>query len=357
MRLTNLPMRLPWSTPRGALIRLPFHRPTAPAAGVECPTDAPSFEQRLPLRLEATQCCLCRHEVADPIAVGEDFEYRSSPDTFLALRCAECGLVYLNPRPAMSELGKIYPPEYHAYDFSVRRFGLVYRARRRLEARRVLAWCHGLGSDARILDVGCGDGFHLQILRDFGHPTWELEGVEPDARAAAVARRAGLDVHQGTIQDLELPVSHYDVALLIATLEHVDDPVAVLTSVRSLVRPGGKICIVTDNVATVDFRMFGRRHWGGYHFPRHWNLFDRHTLRVLAERSGLQVEKITTAISPVNWVYSVRNLLTDWGAPRWVIDRFGLGAAGTLAVFTLVDALNQVFRRGALLRATFRRPA
>jgi SAM-dependent methyltransferase len=228
--------------------------------------------------------------------------------------------------------------------------------RRRLEARRLHTWCRGLRTDARILDVGCGDGFHLSILRDFGGSAWKLEGVEPDARAAEAARRVGLRVHQRTIQELALPGSQYDLVLLIATLEHVEDPVAVLASLRDLLRPGGKIGIITDNTATLDFRLFGRRHWGGYHFPRHWNLFSRNTLQILAQRSGLQIDEIRTVLSPVNWVYSLRNLLTDWDAPRWVVDRFSLRAPGALALFTLVDALHQVAGRGALLRATLSRP-
>jgi SAM-dependent methyltransferase len=315
-----------------------------------------SADHRLPLRLEVAQCCLCRHEMADPIAVGEDFEYRSSPDTFLAVRCSECGLVYLNPRPSITELGRIYPAEYHAFDFSASRYGFIYQIRRRLEARRVLAWCSGLGPDARILDVGCGDGFHLRILRDLGGPTWKLEGVEPDARGAEAARGAGLLVHQGTLQELALPESQYDLVLVIATLEHVDDPVALLASVRSVLRPGGKIVIVTDSTRTLDFRLFCHRHWGGYHFPRHWNLFDRNTLELLARRSRLEVDEISTLISPVNWVYSLRNILVDWEAPRWLIERFSLRAPAGLAVFTLVDGLHQLFGRGALLRATLKRP-
>jgi SAM-dependent methyltransferase len=293
--------------------------------------------------------------MAEPIAVGEDFEYRSSPDTFLAVRCSGCGLVYINPRPARSELGRIYPPAYHAYDFSAARYGFVYSVRRRLEARRVLAWCRGLRADARILDVGCADGFHLCILRDFGGSAWKLEGVEPDARAAEAAQRAGLRVHQGTIQELALPASQYDLILLIATLEHVEDPVALLASLRDLLRPGGKIGIITDNTATLHFRLFGRRHWGGYHFPRHCYLFSPNTLQILAQRSGLQIDEMGTVLSPVNWVYSLRNMLTDWGAPGWVVNRFSMRATGALALFTLVDALHQVFGRGALLRATFSR--
>jgi len=50
------------------------------------------------LRLERTWCCLCETEDAAPVGVGEDFEYRTSDDTFLAMQCRTCSLIYLNPR-------------------------------------------------------------------------------------------------------------------------------------------------------------------------------------------------------------------------------------------------------------------
>jgi SAM-dependent methyltransferase len=325
-------------------------RPVAPASM------PPAATAGVVLRCDATQCCLCGHDSAEPCAVGEDFEYRSSADSFLAVRCTSCGLVYLNPRPSASELGRIYPPNYHAFDFSQSRYGIVYRIRRRLEARRALAWCRGLPADARILDVGCGDGFHLRILRDFGRGSWQLEGVEPDARAAAAARAAGLTVHRGTIQEVELPPAHYDLVLLIATIEHVEDPASVLRAVRNLLRPGGRVVMVTDNTETWDFRLFGSRHWGGYHFPRHWNLFSASTLRLLAARSDLEVVAVSTVLSPVNWVYSLHNLLTDWKAPDWLTRRFGLDTPVALSVFTVFDWLHQLRGQGALLKAEFARP-
>ena len=119
-----------------------------------------------PLQLENVGCCICGTEDAAPLAVGEDFEYRSSADTFLAMRCRRCEVVYLNPRPALSEFTRIYPENYHAFAFTAADFGFIYRVRRRLEARRLLNWCQGLPADARIIDIGCGDGFHLAALRD-----------------------------------------------------------------------------------------------------------------------------------------------------------------------------------------------
>jgi SAM-dependent methyltransferase len=307
--------------------------------------------------LRHVACCVCGAEDCVPVGIGEDFEYRTSPDTFIAMRCRECGLVYLDPRPIPTELPRIYPPNYHAFDFSPERFGFVYRVRRSLEARRALEWCRGLGDTARILDVGCGDGFHLRLLRDFGRPGWKLEGVDASARAVEAAQRAGLAVRLGTIEQLALPAATYDLILLIATIEHVDDPAGVLRAVRRLLKPGGRVVIVTDNTATLDFAVFGARHWGGYHFPRHFNLFNRKTLERLAANTELDVDSIETVMSPVNWVYSVRNALVDWGAPVWLVERFSLRSPVALAFFTLVDSAYQIAGSGALLRAVLRRPA
>lgn len=309
-----------------------------------------------PLRLEAAHCCICNHDDADPLAVGEDFEYRSSPDQFLAMRCRGCGLVYLKLRPANSELARVYPPDYHAFNFSSERFGLAHRVRGWLEARRLLPWCRTLPPEARILDVGCGDGFHLDLLRKFGPPGWVLEGVDTSERAVDAGLARGMLVHHGTAQEVSLSPGGYDLALLIATIEHVDDPPAVLRAVHTLLRPGGRVVIVTDNIDTLSFRMFMSRHWGGYHFPRHWNLFDKRTLRLLAIRAEFEVEHLTSIVSPVNWTYSIHNALVDWHAPAWMVNRFTLSSPGSLAVFTLFDWLNQLAGHGGLLRAVLRKP-
>lgn len=309
-----------------------------------------------PLRMIPTRCCVCADDDAEPIAVGEDFEYRTSRDSFLAMRCRGCGLFYLNPRPDVSELPRIYPPSYHAFDFSPERFGLIYKVRRRLEARRLLSWCRGLPDDARILDVGCGDGFHLKLLRDFGKPSWRLEGVDCSSAAVACARRAELEVHEGKVESLGLPQNVYHLALVIQTIEHIENPLETLAAVRSLLRKGGSVVIVTDNTSSLDCKLFRGRHWGGFHFPRHWNLFNRDAMHRLAKNADLDVVHIGTQVSPVNWVYSLRNLLVDWGAPAWAYKRFSLQSPVALAVFTLLDNCMRLFGRGALLRAILRRP-
>jgi SAM-dependent methyltransferase len=330
-------------------------QPNARTGAAE-PSDIERTPVRTPagLRLIPTVCCLCGVEDADPVGVGADFDYRTCPDAFLAVRCRRCGLVYLNPRPADAEAPRIAsdrsPP------FAGAPAGFWSRARRRLAARRVRRWCRGLPAGARILDVGCGDGFHLSLLRDYGRPDWTLEGVDTDERAVGAARQRGLTVHHGRIELLDLPANRYHRALMVMTLECLTDPVGALRAVRQLLVPGGDLVIVTDNAASADFALFGGRHWGGYRFPRRPYLFTKPTLAKLASVSGFLAESVKTTSGPANWVGSVRNWLDDWGAPRWVVNRFGPTSVSARTAATVLDLPLALLGYGSVLRATFRRP-
>ena len=55
------------------------------------------------------------------------------------------------------------------------------------------------GQKLKILEVGCGNGGQLAILRSLGH---DVTGIEPDPQAARLARDAGFTVHDGTAEDL-----------------------------------------------------------------------------------------------------------------------------------------------------------
>ncbi len=308
------------------------------------------------LRFAHRLCLLCNIEDVDPVAVGEDFEYRTCRDSFLMVRCRTCGVLFLNPRPADDESSRIYPNHYHAFQFDPENFGLIYTIRRRLEISRLRPWTRGLPVNARILDVGCGDGFHLDLFRDYGQSGWKLEGLDRDERAVAAARKRGLEVHHGSLEESSFPVSSFDLILLVMTVEHLSDPVRTLRQTWNLLKPGGRLGIITDNAASPDAWLFGGRHWGGYHFPRHTVLFDRRTLAMAARLAGFEVESVRTSFSPVNWTYSLHNWLDDWGAPRWLVRQFSLNASLPLAGFTFLDVPLAMLGYGAILFGNFRRP-
>ena len=314
------------------------------------------METETNISLTFTTCCVCGSDNAKQIGTGEDFEYHTTTDKFVAMRCNSCSLVYLNPRPLTSEFSKIYPASYHAFDFSKENYGFVHRVRSRLEALRFNRRCRNLPNEARILDVGCGDGFHLDLFRRFGKKSWKVEGVDIDKRAVEAARGLGFNVHLGTVEHIGLPANGYDLIFMIQTIEHVEQPDKVLAGIYRLLKKNCRLVIITDNTGSIDFNLFKRSYWGGYHFPRHLNLFNKHSLSFLGERSGFEIEYIRTIVSPVNWVYSIHNLLVGRKAHRWFIDRFTLRSTVSLSIFTGLDFILQKMGKGALLEATFRKP-
>ncbi|MDQ6904216.1 MAG: class I SAM-dependent methyltransferase, partial [Bacteroidota bacterium] len=240
--------------------------------------------------------------------------------------------------------------------FSAKNYGVVYNVRSRLEARRFLKRCRSLPNDARILDIGCGDGFHLDLFRRFGKKSWILEGVDIDKRAVEAATALGFKVHMGSVEEIELPENAYDLVFIIQTIEHVAKPDEVLRAIHRLLRKGGRVVIVTDNTGSIDFKLFKGSYWGGYHFPRHWNLFNRRSISMLGKNTGFEIENLRTIVSPVNWVYSIHNLLVSRKKPNWMINRFSLSSTVSLSVFTALDFALQKIGKGALLEVTLRKP-
>ena len=305
------------------------------------------------MQLEPALCAICGVDDCAPVAVGCDFEYGTTDVEFLAVTCRRCGIVYVNPRPNPESLKTAYPNSYHAFQFNESSYGLVYRVRRWLESRRLLKWCKGLVPDARILDLGCGDGFHIDLLQRFGTPSWTVEGIDSDSRARSGAQKRGITIHCGRVEELALRKSSYDLILMIMTIEHLASPLACVKRVTELLRIGGRLVIVTDNTGSPDFQIFGNRHWGGYHFPRHLYLFNKSNLSELCGKAGLSTVSVRTAVSPVNWTYSIRNWIQDWGGPGWLRNLFSLRSPFALGVFTLLDNPLSWIGQGAILHGVF----
>jgi SAM-dependent methyltransferase len=142
----------------------------------------------------------------------------------------------------------------------------------------------------RALDVGCGDGRFLGALAERG---WEVEGLETDPRAAALARRRiGGTVHEAPLETLALPEGAFGLVSLLHVLEHVPDPRAALAAARRALARGGRLLIAVPNVGSLEAAFF-RSVWYPLDLPRHYWGFTPHTLVRLVETSGFSIGGIT----------------------------------------------------------------
>jgi SAM-dependent methyltransferase len=304
------------------------------------------------VRTAFVACAQCGATSFEPLATGHDREYSNTTTaTFTVVECVKCGLRCLNPRPDTSELDVIYPPNYHAYnirDVSHARLPLVTRLRHRLYSRRFRRPLRYLRDRTSIslLDIGCGDGWMLDLYRLAAGRPVATYGVDFKSEACEAARASGHTVFTGRFEDIELPL-RFDLANVSHVIEHVADPRALVEKAWQVLRPGGVLVIETPNTDTWDWRWFRSGAWGAYHIPRHWTFFDPTSLRRLGETVGFNFREICFHPAPVHWVWTCHNLavaghgrLASVGrrlfAPLDVFEG-GAKAMALLAAFSMLD--------------------
>ncbi|PWG02805.1 class I SAM-dependent methyltransferase [Sphingosinicella humi] len=154
-----------------------------------------------------------------------------------------------------------------------------YRARREILARLIERKIR-LPKDARILEIGCGTGHNLAMLRRFGH----VDGIEIDAAARAIAsRRLGHAVSEARLPDLPgVPTHHYDLVAILDVLEHVGEDSASLASIARRLKPGGRILITVPAFPWM---------WSTHDVVNHHHRrYTRGSLRKAVAEAGLHVE-------------------------------------------------------------------
>lgn len=307
----------------------------------------------LPARLSAppgaalalVPCPGCGGDDAEPVAVGQDFEHGTVPDSLLAVRCRACDLVYLNPAPAPGARDRLYPAAY----FTSAAEAPDRRRAGRAAVRAALARCHELPPRARVLELAYGDSLHLEMLRRVGPPTWNLSALTPHAALATVARQGGFETGVGFAADLPDDRAAYDCVLILHGLEHCVSPLEELRCLRPRLAPGGRLVIVAHNAESTVGRAFQGRHWAGYGFPRHAVLFGPSSLRRLAEKAGYEVDRLDGVRFSGTWARSAGHFLSDWRAPSWLPGRRLLAGLGTAAEATVGRGIRAAWMAGVLV--------
>jgi SAM-dependent methyltransferase len=271
--------------------------------------------------LERVDRCPACGNASRSLLYGEltDRSYLCAPGRWNLFRCAECSSAYLDPRPDDRTIHLAYGNYYEGLarrpsrDGDSRGWRAIRRAVRNgyLNSRYGydLAPALGLGSllvpllprqrekadehvrhlrflpgKPRLLDVGCGEGDFLAEMQALG---WEAEGIEPSADAVAIARRRGVRVAPGGLEDVSLDEAAFDAITFRLVFEALRNPVAALLTCRRALRPGGILWIAAPNLASEASRFFGGD-WIFLDTPRHAVLYTPSSLTRLLTRAGFR---------------------------------------------------------------------
>jgi ubiquinone/menaquinone biosynthesis C-methylase UbiE len=100
-----------------------------------------------------------------------------------------------------------------------------------------------LSPSDRVLDVGCGTGTAMRLIQKIIGT--EIHGVDPSA--AAWPHLEGLNRIRGNAESLPFENASFDAVLMLHVLGHVDDPARSLLEASRVLKPSGKLGIITPN--------------------------------------------------------------------------------------------------------------
>jgi len=208
--------------------------------------------------------------------------------------CAKCQAVFIMEVPV--DLGNYYSGDYYSFGELVQS-GVPGRILKNLRYRLYLRgislldpvyfpWLSGLDARKtdRIADIGCGNGQLLGELSYCGFQT--LHGYDPFLNSSR--EYSGFSLRKIDYFEIE---ERYDILMFHHSLEHIADPIGVFSMFGKILNPGGRVLIrvpVTNGQVWKDEREF----WFQLDAPRHLFIPNTESIRLLAERFGLELYQV-----------------------------------------------------------------
>lgn len=239
------------------------------------------------------KCYICGSTQSIPLMPVRDC-WHGLPGEFNIMKCTDCELIYLNPRPKPESISFYYPKSYAPHQTE------GYVGSRIIEKGKIKPIFKTLFDirshylppstpGARLLEIGCSYGGFLDKARNKG---WEVYGVEIAGEPAKYGREfLGLNIYHGILENACFPDDFFDMVTGWMVLEHLSDPLGTLQEVWRITKAGGQVAFSMPNIGSWEFRLFGSN-WFALEVPRHLSHFTCNSIGQLFTRSGLKLEKI-----------------------------------------------------------------
>jgi len=174
-----------------------------------------------------------------------------------------------------------------------------------LSERKIISLLKEMSPSIKVLDIGCGDGYYLNVLSKMGFQ--HVQGVDPSHSFIERCRKRGFSVRQKSLDELS-ENGQFDLILLMQVLEHLEDPIRAVLIIKRLLRHKGHLLLTVP----VCDSFLKRYHRFRYKIDKlvqvkawdntHKHAFSASVLRELLRISGFRVEKEMHASNPYPWV-------------------------------------------------------
>ncbi len=236
-----------------------------------------------------TQCPVCNSTSVEPALTAKD--HTVSGEMFAIWNCNGCTFRFTQDVPSQDAIGKYYQSSAYI-SHSDTREGIVNKLYHWARAitlsgkRNLVRRETGIHAGS-LLDVGCGTGAFLHVMKQGG---WRITGLEPDEAARANARSLHNIDAKPSHELFNLAHNSYDAITMWHVLEHVHQLQEYVEQMKWLLKENGVLFVAVPNYRSYDAGVY-RENWAAYDVPRHLYHFSPGSMRTLMSLHGLKVKK------------------------------------------------------------------
>jgi 2-polyprenyl-3-methyl-5-hydroxy-6-metoxy-1,4-benzoquinol methylase len=217
-------------------------------------------------------------------------DYSVSNEKFQLFHNKDLDFLETHPQPSLENLAAYYKSEdYISHTNSKRNlFEKTYHLVRKIALKRKLKLINSyVGSDKRLLDIGCGTGDFLEIAQQ---DNWNVTGIEPNEQARQIANIKTNDSVFETEHLQKFEPHRFDVITLWHVLEHLPKLEEHLLIFKKLLKPNGTLIIAVPNYKSYDAEYY-KNFWAAYDVPRHLWHFSQTAIQRLFLKEEMKVVK------------------------------------------------------------------
>lgn len=217
----------------------------------------------------------------------ETKDYFHSKETFQLLQCPECQMIHTDPIPPPELMPSYYASENYISHNSekLNLITVIYKIIRNISFNNKFKLISKYKASPSIIDYGCGTGNFLKYCKDKG---CHVSGVEPNADARETASKL---LDQTVFSDMTSITGIHNIITLWHVLEHLDDPVETITSLRKYMANDGYLIIAVPNYDSFDAQHYGSL-WAGYDVPRHLYHLNQRAMHSFIHQLGMNIVQI-----------------------------------------------------------------
>ena len=196
-------------------------------------------------------------------------------------QCKKCGFVFAKKIPSDKELEEHYKG-YGRNDYlspiTIKRYN------------ELLNTFEEFRKTNKILDVGCGIGYFLEVAKERG---WDVYGTEYTDEAIEICEKKGITMHKGILKSENYVEESFDIITSFEVIEHINNPIPELTNFHKLLRKGGLVYLTTPNFNSI-LRYRLKSDYNVICYPEHLSYYTPKTLKNAFLNTGFQMKKIET---------------------------------------------------------------